>query len=106
MFYVGQKVVCVNDVQGDFNLPGFNYHRTAIWDIVEGEVYTVKELTTNEITGQPCVKFVELRDRIANCFGYNRGRFRPAVEKKTDISIFKAMLNKTSQQNRKELLNV
>lgn len=103
MFYVGQKVVCVNAEWGVFNLPGKRYLESK-WVLEGGVVYTIRELLTDNL-GRATMKLVELIDRSEFDVGYNRERFRPAVEKKTDISLFKAMLNKTPQQNKKELLN-
>lgn len=105
MLYVGQKVVCVNDTVGIFDKPHINYKKNLGLNVVKGEVYTISQLI-NHPDGSYCVKLVGVPDRNCRDFGYNIKRFRPAVEKKTDISIFKSMLNKTPQQNRKELLNV
>ena len=90
MFYVGQKVVCVNGT----TQPG------CIWLGAEvprsGRVYTVDALVTNR-SGTPALVLVELpRDPVSvacGAIGYHAYRFRPVVERKTDISALKALLN-------------
>jgi hypothetical protein len=84
-FRVGQKVVCVND-NGRSLRPS--------WEIlpVRGETYTIR-----------CIegRAVRLAEIINDPFPYSEGlgelkflasRFRPIVERKTDISIFTKML--------------
>lgn len=81
MFYVGQKVVCVDGANSNGAL------RT-------GETYTVLEKS-------PCAVCVRV-DAWANTRdggnGWDMVRFRPVVERKTDISIFTAMLNPSKQR--------
>jgi hypothetical protein len=85
-FRVGQKVVCVNDSMSAYGVTS---------PLKKGSVYTVSDVmfgtswrgpdTGLILVGVPCVaQFVR---------GYSASRFRPVVERKTDISIFKAMLN-------------
>ena len=103
MFYVGQKVVCVNAVEKDFRKPGVQY-RNGVWLLQEKEIYTIRELLHNS-HGSPTMKLVELADRsVDGDKGYNRKRFRPLVEKKTDISIFTSMLNKSVKELKQDLL--
>lgn len=99
-FHVGQKVVCVD---GKFH-PDF-------CDVpclpVEGAVYTIRaiELMT-AVTGErsPIIKLVEIVNPVMEWeigdeeFGFVPRRFRPLVERKTDISLFKAMLNPSKEQ--------
>lgn len=97
-FYVGQKVVCIDasNKQGCRWVPGE--------EPVEGRVYTVSGVSPaiGPRTGL-ILSFVEIRRaeivqrsaraRKLGCWvGYSADRFRPVVERKTDISIFKAML--------------
>lgn len=76
MFRVGQKVVCVDDS---------GYRKI----IHKGDVYTVIGLAPGgfidmiEIDCEP--------DALGNSGFYSR-RFRPVQERKTDISVFTAML--------------
>lgn len=101
-FTVGQKVVCVDADWPDFLSP-----------LSEGQIYTVKAvglaLGLNpdfSITYEPNIELVEQAnpdddsDRIAIRIGrgFRASRFRPAVVRKTDISIFKAMLNPSKEQ--------
>jgi hypothetical protein len=102
MFYVGQKVVCINADENQFIVPNKPYRHSEFWSLREGEIYTISELTQHAY-GNPCMKLVEIPDRSERDWGYNRARFRPLVEKKTDISIFKEMLNKTPVQLRKDM---
>lgn len=83
-FRVGQKVVCVD------NKP----HKGCAFlgdRPVEGEIYTVRKTgLTSWIDGRPGILVAEIRNLHDACFWADR--FRPVVEKKTDISIFEAML--------------
>lgn len=80
-FHVGQKVVCV--VSDDYGVT------------VEGRVYTVSSLIPrgkSEADGR-MVPGITLHE-VAPFFyaGFDSRRFRPVAERKTDISIFTAML--------------
>lgn len=82
-FRVGQKVVCVT--------------ATGARNVREGEVYTVRWSGDfpgrSGLDGSIVTKGVILVEVEADGLGFDARRFRPAVERKTDISIFKAMLN-------------
>lgn len=95
MFRVNQKVVCV---EAAWDVHGFEKTPQC------GAVYTIREIFTDtasgcafalhEIVNRPAfykgavgIRFVEKRWRSSN--------FRPLVSRKTDISIFKAMLKPT-----------
>lgn len=87
-FRVGQKVVCV-DASGSPNLKG-------------GSVYTVSALDLSPgislfdgAVAQVGVLLIEAKPTFAKSF--DARRFRPVVERKTDISIFKDMLNTTPE---------
>jgi hypothetical protein len=93
MFYVGQKVVCVDaDPQPSFQ-PWVA--TSELNGLKESGVYTVARV--GDYRGVPVLWLAEIRRPIRPhlCHhgepGYNRKRFRPAVS--TDISIFTAMLN-------------
>jgi hypothetical protein len=94
MFQVGQKVVCING-EYDFaakvcvpNLPA------------KGRIYTVRDLTT-EGSG-PGIRLYELVNPSILHSNYPQpvepafhpDRFRPVIERKTDITVFTEMLNK------------
>ncbi len=94
-FYVGQKVVCVD---AHSVKPGDEGRR---WipgeEPIEGAIYTIRRIWKSS-TGSLVFDFFELsRDaRSSIAWGYEVGygsfRFRPVIERKTDISIFTAML--------------
>lgn len=102
IFRVGQKVVCVNAGV----IPGREADTSCGWargeQIVEGSVYTVRSVHTDDY-GHPVLWLDEVsrhphaRRAYGASIGYHQDRFRPAVDKKTDISIFKAMLNPTRE---------
>jgi hypothetical protein len=94
VFRVGQKVVCV-DASGILN--GFYVTCGDLTrvetnsQIYAGDVYTLAWIGSCPETKQPIVHLAE-RNRPFG-LGYCVNRFRPVVERKTDISIFTAMLN-------------
>lgn len=72
MFHVGQKVVCVD---------------AGIWrKIANNVVYTIHSINADHGLW---LRLIEV-DPLGG--GYLSSRFRPVVERKTDISIFTAML--------------
>lgn len=79
-FRVGQRVICIADMKGYINnlgLPGF----------VKGRIYTITSFYEDESYGAfICV--AELDQRV----GGQICGFRPIVERKTDISALKALL--------------
>lgn len=91
-FRVGQKVVCVDGSPHGGYSPfpaGLDLE-----GLVEGSVYTVR--WTGIALGVPAIRLYEIKrrtNRIMNAESvYAAARFRPAVERPTDISIFKEML--------------
>lgn len=90
-FYVGQKVVCVND----------SPHRTrGPVACVNGGIYTVVEIAAKpDENGSYGIALAEIRASPRGYLGasgyFRRDRFRPVVN--TDISIFTAMLKTTKQ---------
>jgi hypothetical protein len=90
MFRVGQKVVCVDD--------GRAVHLGCkLWDglLKKGALYTISGVNAKhpDFPGVDAVHLAEIRRPNGMPFG--AWRFRPVVERKTDISIFLAMLNKS-----------
>lgn len=87
-FHVGQKVVCIDDSIG---LDG------SAAPIEEGRIYTIRGVTKgHSVRGEGIgLLFEEIPPLPAFPKGYIHSRFRPVVERKTDISIFTDMLNKT-----------
>lgn len=97
-FRVGQKVVCVDD---NFDKRAKNYF-TAL--PVRGEIYVVRGtlLFPDAHLGIALVGFPGERTAF-NEFGehmFFAKRFRPVVERKTDISIFEKMLTGGNQPAR------
>jgi hypothetical protein len=81
MFYVGQKVVCVDDEDAP--------------TLKLSAVYTVKAIRSRlgvnrDGTLTPGIFLQEVIPILG--IAYDPRRFRPAVERKTDISIFQKML--------------
>jgi hypothetical protein len=90
-FRVGQKVVCVST-------DAFNSNEGAVgsWLRVDA-VYTVSALGAHpRYPDLPCVYLCEV-NRTAP---FAASRFRPVVERKTDISIFTEILRKASKPAR------
>lgn len=95
-FYVGQKVEFVGP-----SLEGYGFG----WEIMPkiGGVYTIREIVSSAL-GHQGFKLVEIvnrpaqyRQRHDEC-NFIATRFRPIVERKTDISIFTDMLNPSDER--------
>ena len=93
-FRVGQKVVCVKAGM----LPG---QERMIWDpgeeLEEGKIYTIHSTFFSETFGIALVRLAETKRSARTKLkwghdGYGAMRFRPAVERKTDISVLQALL--------------
>jgi hypothetical protein len=90
-FRVGQKVVCVADYWTKDCYDGVRYP-------TEGEVYTLRTVEFDERHGCVFVHLEEIKNPVLRYQGgmlessFDALAFRPLVERKTDISIFKAML--------------
>lgn len=96
MWYVGQKVVCIDDTH---------------WDTRKGEktpkinqIYTIREIVDDPYSPKPfqvAFRFEEIVNKLEEYLGgrtekaFRERRFKPLEENKTDISIFTEMLNKT-----------
>ena len=78
-FRIGQKVACVSEFEA----------RDEPWPQL-GRIYTVEALTMGAT--EAGLRLVEVP--TINPYGWKRSRFRPAVDRKTDISIFTNMLKK------------
>ncbi len=79
-FRVGQKVVCVDAS------PGF--YAKSPCSLREGEVYTIERIDDDPAHLNGAGLYVD-GDRVCQ---WSCKRFRPVVERKTDISIFTKML--------------
>lgn len=81
-FRVGQKVVCVDDSPDRFGRE---------LGVVRGEIYTIRAVLERQ--GWQGVLLVEVDPGSAA--GWYASRFRPVVERKTDISVFHEILRTT-----------
>jgi hypothetical protein len=88
MFRVGQKVVCINN-------------RNLVYAVapVLGRIYTIRIIQGKVLKPHRGVGII--LDEIVNGlhsngreYGYYSDRFRPVVERKTDISVFTEMLTR------------
>lgn len=88
-FYVGQKVVCVDDSPNPEGMPLL---------LKNGEYYTIK--ATASCDGIYGVQLIETYapKTVFRAPYFNSARFRPVVGKKTDIGIFTAMLTPKHQR--------
>lgn len=86
MFHVGQKVVCVDDSP------------VALWPapFKKGEIVTV----SGPSNSPNCIRLVEYPEGSGPAAGYYASRFRPLVEKKTDISVFTEILKRETVDDR------
>jgi hypothetical protein len=82
-FSVGQKVVCVDDAPRDY----------PICEVTRGHVYTIKAINSSR-------RSVLLHEINSNTkYGdFYADRFRPAVERKADISVFLKMLEPSDKE--------
>ncbi len=92
-FRVGQKVVCVDDKWHDAH---FLQHACPL---ELGRVYTIVDVIKSMkgiyrgVIGGRKVLLAETENPYGASIGFDQGRFRPTANRKTDISVFKAMLN-------------
>lgn len=89
-FYVGQKVECIKAVHPDWDKPPF---------LTIGAIYTVENIY-EPLEGEFALELVELPQPGNDLVfpGFRADHFRPIVERKTSIAIFKAMLNPSKQE--------
>lgn len=100
-FHVGQKVVCVDDaMRVSWRKSGFfgrfRRYRDLGHNLNRGDVYTVTAITAVRCTTSRVVfRMLHVAGAWhfgAPTIGFPAFQFRPAVETKTDISIFTRML--------------
>lgn len=100
-FRVGQKVVLVDDSPINFKgcAARADGRKAGVQYPTVGSVYTVRKayVASNGMVGILLAEIDNhaacLRLGLSDEIGFPAIRFRPVVERKTDISIFKAMLN-------------
>jgi len=85
-FYVGQKVVCVN------NAPIAGAGNMHLEMLCPCQTYTVASLPQGDCPG---IHLTEVRIKHA---GYRLDRFRPLDERKTDISVFTRLLEPADRE--------
>lgn len=99
MFSIGQKVVCITRRSLYPNYIGRLRHPPAL---KVGGIYTIRDIDARyiELVGEPGVRLEELCFPPHECIwgmvepAFAMSRFRPIVERKTDISLFTEMLPK------------
>ncbi len=89
-FQVGQRVVCINDRFHGHKRNGFALPK-------QGQVYTIRRLVSRGYGVGLLLNEIQNPERqFINDYGepgFLAHRFRPVVERKTDISIFTKMLD-------------
>lgn len=97
MFYVGQKVVCIDD------RPSLDY--LGVTMPVKDAIYTIHHISDGYRDGNIGLHLAEIPDDVFfnddpnQPIGFNPKRFRPLVEKKkTDISIFIDILKQVEEK--------
>jgi hypothetical protein len=95
MFYTGQKVVCVNDDKTN---------NKGVKELKKGEIYTIRwcgvfdgPYTTTDRNGKGVsVRLFEVKRRRDEApfqdYPFKSSRFKPLVERKTDISVLEKLL--------------
>jgi len=99
-WYVGMKVVCVDD---EYSPLAETVRKMGCRLPERGRVYTIDQIGPRD--GRIVIRLVELDNPRVKVPGYKKGppvfaarRFRPVQTRKTDISIFTAMLHGTDQK--------
>lgn len=89
---IGMKVVCLNDNFVNPNYPDWPQPQS-------GGIYTIEDWRDCINGGHtPVVRLVELSTSPNGMrWWWNKDRFRPLIKRKTDISIFQAMLKDTRE---------
>jgi hypothetical protein len=104
IFHIGQKVTPIGRQLSESETLNFNAAlKHGVVFPKKGEVYTVREATVvTRSTGEEVLvlRLCEIHNKRMKFtngkigeIGFNADCFRPVVERKSDISIFKAMLN-------------
>lgn len=98
-FHVGQKIVLAKSFGA---LSTLRAAADGVVLPVEGEIYTLREFDPDMSNGILCIRLVEVRNAPHIEDGlepsFEAALFRPVVERKTDISCFKAMLNPSKEK--------
>ena len=103
MFYVGQKVVCVEDFSfvARFSLSHPN----------KNCIYTIRDFENRG--DYPALRLCEVINPVRKCIGgivcepaFACESFRPVVERKTDINIFTEILDNVNAGKVREIVGV
>jgi hypothetical protein len=107
MFHIGQRVICVDDkFVGENGVFDRTFTERCPHLPLKGRIYTVRAFSV-PYAGYPGTPGMLLKEIINPPCPYVEGRFepsffpshfRPLAERKTDISVFTAMLNKTPEK--------
>ncbi|MBY3162097.1 hypothetical protein HFO65_15795 [Rhizobium laguerreae] len=99
----GDKIVCINDSDWGKNWLGCVTRGCLFPE--KGRIYTIRIIGYSELKQHWCLRLAEIVNPSFEIPPYRPGeltfhvgRFRPLVEHKTDISLFKAMLNKAPEE--------
>ena len=101
-FRVGQKVVCVDALVWTLG----NCASETPSGLREGEVYTIRAIRFDPNSNYRGINggfLLDLEEAAPSkswtrSIGFASARFRPVVERKTDISVFRAMLTPSKQK--------
>jgi hypothetical protein len=104
-FHVGQKVVCFRDIVEEMTFRQIHDYDSmgGLYPTV-GAVYTVRSVWKSPFTGEVGVYLDEIRNPLMDTqigpfeLPFHASCFRPVSERKTDISVFKAMLTPKTEQ--------
>jgi len=103
MFYVGQKVERVRSLDSQAARSIAEGRKAGAVYPVAGVVYTIRAIWFGDF-GKELLHLVEIDNSHLTTAGwlaepgFASRNFRPVVERKTDISIFKAMLNPSNER--------
>jgi hypothetical protein len=113
MFHVGQKVVCVDVAYAyrgrvvkrrDGHVAPFN---GSLHGLCKGQVYTIAAIdppSYPEFIQEQELVLAEIDRGCPITRGFRASRFRPLIERKTDISVFTEMLTPSTKRVKKRAL--
>lgn len=95
-FQVGERIICVDDAPH----PGRAWYGPRLQ---KGAEYTVRDYVPPHYADDgPCIRLNEII-RLCDGIGFRASRFRPLIEKKTDISVFTALLTPSNTRTRERV---
>lgn len=107
LFHKGQKVLCVDDsvdcAVGQF-INGWLVSSVSLDGLTKNAIYTIRGYAgpswLDNITHTYWLEEIHrpINQRTFLEFGYKVTRFRPLIERKTDISVFQQLLNPTNHR--------